>query len=422
MISPRIYRIIISGCPGRSNRPGFLLREVCKVPKGDVSRSIKEINKRIKEGKVVVVTADEMTDIVRRKGPKKASREIDVVTTGTFAPMCSSGAFINFGHSKPAMKASKVWLNNVPAYAGLAAVDIYLGATEPTEDDPLNGVHPGQFKYGGGHVIHDLIAGKKVALRATAYGTDCYPNREIEKKVSLSDLPYAVLLNPRNAYQNYNCAINLTSKTIYTYMGVLKPKAGNVNYSTSGLLSPLLNDPYYLTIGMGTRIFLGGAQGYVVGPGTQHNPMAERGENGVPITPAGTLMVMGDMKEMSPRWVVGVSLLGYGCSLAVGIGVPIPILNEDMARYTGVSDEELFTRIIDYGKDYPRGEAKGLGYVSYAELKSGSIRFNGRNIPAVPLSSHVRAQEIANILKGWIEKGEFYLTEPQVMMPTVKAI
>jgi len=410
------------GCQGVSNKPGFLLREVCEVPKGNVSRSIKEINKKIKEGKVVVVTADEMTDIVRRKGPKKASREIDVVTTGTFAPMCSSGAFINFGHSKPAIKASKVWLNNVPAYAGLAAVDIYLGATEPAEDDPLNGVHPGQFKYGGGHVIHDLIAGKKVTLRATAYGTDCYPNKEIEKKVSLSDLPYAVLLNPRNAYQNYNCAINLTSKTIYTYMGVLKPKGGNVNYSTSGLLSPLLNDPYCLTIGLGTRIFLGGAQGYVIGPGTQHNPTVKRGENGVPITPAATLMVMGDMKEMSPRWVIGVSMLGYGCSLAVGIGVPIPILNEEMARYTGVSDEKLFTRIVDYGKDYPRGEVKSLAYVSYAELKRGSIKFNGRNIPTVPLSSHVRALEIANILKGWIEKGDFYLAEPQVMMPTVKAV
>ncbi len=104
-------------------------------------------------------------------------------------------------------------------------------------------------------------------MRATAYGTDCYPNREIEKKVSLSDLPYAVLLNPRNAYQNYNCAINLTSKTIYTYMGVLKPKAGNANYSTSGLLSPLFNDPYYLTMGMGTRIFLGGAKAMLLALG-----------------------------------------------------------------------------------------------------------------------------------------------------------
>jgi L-aspartate semialdehyde sulfurtransferase len=390
------------------------------VPKKTTTRTIQEINARIKKGTVVVITADEMADLVKRKGAAKAAKEIDVVTTGTFSPMCSSGAFINFGHSKPGIKASKVWLNNVPACAGLAAVDVYLGATEPTEDDPLNGVHPGLFKYGGGHVIHDLIAGKKINLRATAYGTDCYPNKEIEKKVSLSELPYAMLLNPRNAYQNYNCAVNLSSKTIYTYMGVLKPNAGNANYSTSGLLSPLLNDPYYLTIGLGTRIFLGGAQGYVISPGTQHNPGAERGKNGVPVNAAGTLMVMGDMKQMSPKWIVGVSMLGYGCSLTVGLGLPIPILNEDMARYTGVSDEDLFARIMDYGNDYPKGEGKALGYVSYAELKSGTIRLNGKDIPTVPMSSHVRALEIANILKDWIIKGDFLLTEPQVMLPTVK--
>ena len=390
------------------------------MPAKKVSKTIDEINKRIKSGKAIVVRADEMTDIVKRKGPEKAAKEIDVVTTGTFAPMCSSGAFINFGHTKPTMKASKVWLNNVPAYAGIAAVDVYIGATEPTEDDPLNAVYPGQFKYGGGHVIHDLIAGKKITLRATAYGTDCYPNKEFEKRLRLSDLPYAVLLNPRNAYQNYNCAVNLTSKTIYTYMGVLKPKGGNANYSTAGLLSPLFNDPYYLTLGMGSRIFLGGAQGYIIGPGTQHNPGAKRGKNGVPLTPAGTLMVTGDLKEMAPKWVAGVSMLGYGCSIALGIGVPIPVLNKEMARYTGVSDEELVAQIIDYGNDYPKGEAKSLGKVSYAELKSGSIKFNGKEIPTVPISSHVRAVEIADILKNWIEKGDFLLTEPQVMIPTVK--
>jgi uncharacterized protein (DUF39 family) len=391
------------------------------MPKKKVSKTIEEINRRIKEGKAVVVTADEMVHIVRKKGPENAAREVDVVTTGTFAPMCSSGAFINFGHTKPTTKAARVWLNGVPAYAGLAAVDFYIGATEPAEDDPLNRVHPGQFKYGGGHVIQDLVAGKRVNLRVTAYGTDCYPNRDAKKKISLEDLPYAWLLNPRNAYQNYNCAINLTHKTIYTYMGVLKPNAGNANYSTSGQLSPLLNDPYYLTMGLGTRIFIGGAKGYVIGPGTQHNPHARRSENGVPLTPAGTLMVMGNLKEMNPRWVVGVSILGYGCSLAVGIGVPIPILDEKIAQFTGVSDEEIFTQIIDYGNDYPKGEGTSLGQVSYAQLKSGKINFNGQEVPSVPLSSYVRALEIARILKTWIEKGEFLLTEPVEMLPTVES-
>ncbi len=384
-----------------------------------VKKTIDEINRRIKEGKVVVVTAEEMVGIVKENGPEKAAKEIDVVTTGTFSPMCSSGAFINFGHSKPPIKAHQVTLNNVPAYAGLAAVDIYIGATEPTMDDPLNKVHPGQFKYGGGHVIHDLVSGKKVRLIAKSYTTDCYPKREIKKQIRLADLPYAVLVNPRNAYQNYNCAINLKDKTIYTYMGVLRPKAGNANYATAGQLSPLFNDPYYLTIGLGTRIFLGGTQGYITWAGSQHNPSVKRGKNGVPLEPGGTLMVMGDLKKMIPRWLIGVSILGYGCSLAVGIGVPIPILNEDIARYTGVSDDDIFTQIIDYGKDYPKGNAESLGEVSYAELKSGTITLNGQTIQTVPLSSYVRAQEIAGILKEWIQKGQFYLSHPQHLLKDI---
>ncbi|RLC21892.1 MAG: hypothetical protein DRI57_01210, partial [Deltaproteobacteria bacterium] len=259
----------------------------------EVNKTYQEINEKIRSGKVVVVTAEEIIDIVRDKGPVEAARQVDVVTTGTFAPMCSSGVFINFGHAVPGIKASKVWLNNVPAYGGVAAVDCYIGATEPCEDDPLNKVYPGEFNYGGGHVIHDLLEGRNVHLKATGYGTACYPNRSFEKTVTLDTLPQATLCSPRNGYQNYNCAVNLTKKTVYTYMGALKPKAGNANYCSAGQLSPLFNDPCYKTIGLGTRIFLGGGTGYVTWQGTQHKPTAERTEKGVPVTPAGTLFVMG---------------------------------------------------------------------------------------------------------------------------------
>jgi uncharacterized protein (DUF39 family) len=387
------------------------------MKKYKVNKTYQQINEKIRAGEVVVVTAEEMIDIVKKNGPVKAAKQVDVVTTGTFGPMCSSGAFINFGHSVPTIKASKVWLNNVPAYAGLAAVDCYIGATEPCEDDPLNKVYPGEFNYGGGHVLQDLLAGKKIHLKALAYGTDCYPNRMIEKEITLSELPYAVLCNPRNGYQNYNCAVNLTSKTIYTYMGVLKPKAANANYCSAGQLSPLFNDPYYRTIGLGTRIFLGGGQGYVTWQGSQHNPGVKRTKKGVPLTPSGTLCVMGDLKKMSPRWIVGLSLLGYGSSLAVGLGVPIPILNEKMAQYTAISDDELFTQIVDYGNDYPKGVSRSYGKVSYTALKNGYIEFNDKKVPTVPLSSMVRAREIAETLKKWISKGKFFLGEPQFTLP-----
>ncbi len=387
-----------------------------------VNKTIAEINEKIRKGKAVVVTAEEIIDIVEEKGAAKAAQEVDVVTTGTFGPMCSSGAFMNFGHSQPRMKAAKAWLNDVPVFAGLAAVDVYIGATEPVEDDPLNKVFPGEFRYGGGHVIQDLVAGKTVRLRAESYGTDCYPLKKLDKEITLKTVPECYLFNPRNAYQNYNCAVNLSpDRTIYTYMGVLRPQAGNANYSSAGQLSPLLNDPLYKTIGIGTRIFLGGGQGFIAWRGTQHNPNAKRGPNQVPRTPAGTLAVMGDLKQMSPEWLVGASFQGYGCTLIVGLGIPIPILNEEIVKYTAVKDEEIFTQIVDYSRDYPEGgPTQSLGEVNYKQLKSGKIKFNGKEIPTTPLSSYPKARKIAGILKEWIQKGEFLLGEPQQMLPTAK--
>jgi uncharacterized protein (DUF39 family) len=156
-------------------------------------------------------------------------------------------------------------------------------------------------------------------------------------------------------------------------------------------------------------------------PGTAPSivPGGDRAENGTPLTPAGTLWVMGDMQQMQPEWLVGVGIQGYGCSLAVGLGVPIPILNEEMARFTAVSDADLFTQIVDYGNDYPKGKSSSLGQVSYAELKSGVITVKGKKVPTVPLSSMVKARQIAETLKQWIASGAFELGEPQFTLPAM---
>jgi len=382
-----------------------------------MAKTYEQINAKIKAGEAVVVTAEEMVGIVASKGAEQAALDVDVVTTGTFAPMCSSGAFLNFGQMVPTIKASKVWFNKVQAYAGLAAVDAYIGATEPSEDDPLNKIYPGEFKYGGGHVIEDLLRGKKIFMEAKAYGTDCYAAKKMKKELTLADLPNALLCNPRNGYQNYNCAVNLTDKTVYTYMGMLKPKGQNANYCSAGELSPLLNDPHYRTIGMGTRIFLGGGVGYVTWHGTQHNPNAPRNAKGVPTKPAGTIMVQGDLKQMSADWLRGLSILGYGCSMAVGLGIPIPILDTEMARFTGIADKDIFTQIVDYGYEYTNCISKSYGEVSYAQLKSGIIEVNGKKIPTAPLSSVVKAREIAEMLKLWIQKGNFFLNPPAQTLP-----
>ena len=384
-----------------------------------MAKTIKEINEKIKQGKAVVVTAEEIIDLVEKDGVQKTAEKVDVVTTGTFGPMCSSGAYFNVGHSKPRIKlgGGHVTVNDVPVYAGFAAVDLYLGATALPDDDPRNKVYPGEFKYGGAHIIQELVAGKDVTLKATAYGTDCYPRKKLETLINIKDLNEAVLFNMRNVYQNYNCAVNLSDRMIYTYMGALRPQLGNAYYCSAGQLSPLLNDPHYKTIGIGTKIFLGGGIGYVAWQGTQHSPTVKRKDTGIPQAPAGTLAVIGDLKQMSPDYLVGATFQGYGVTLTVGIGVPIPILNEEICKFTAVKDEDIWTQIVDYSEAYPNCIPGSLGEVNYKQLKSGKISVKGKDVPTGSLSSYSKAVEIAEKLKGLIRDGEFLLTEPVAPIP-----
>jgi len=379
------------------------LRTVLELTKMAISekgngRTIAEINQKIKSGDVQVLTAEEMKKLVESSGVEVAYKEVDVVTTGTFGAMCSSGAIINIGHSDPPIKIQRAWINDVEVSHPGAAVDLYIGATMMSETQP--------YEYGGGHVIEDLIAGKEVELRATSQGTDCYPRTKLDTTLTKDDLNQFYLLNFRNCYQRYVCATNSRDEIIYTYMGKLLPRFRNASYSGAGALNPLMNDPDYETIGVGTRIFLGGGQGYVIGEGTQHDPTNR----------FGTIMVRGDCKKMSPEFISGGAFTKYGTSLYVGIGIPIPILNEGLAKKTALRDEEILTDIVDYG--VPRRGQPKLGKVNYATLKSGEVTINDRKIKVSSLSSLKKARKIAETLKSWIENGTFYLSAPAETLPT----
>jgi uncharacterized protein (DUF39 family)/NAD-dependent dihydropyrimidine dehydrogenase PreA subunit len=357
-----------------------------------MSKTVEEINRKILNRTVRVVTADRMPEIVEELGAERAAAEVDVVTTGTFGAMCSSGAWLNFGHSDPPIKMTRVWLNDVEAYAGVAAVDAYLGVTQPS--DTLG------MEYAGAHVIEDLLLGRPVVLRAVSYGTDCYPLKELVTEITLADLNQAIMSNPRNAYQRYNAAGNSGSRILHTYMGKLLPGCGNVNYSGAGELSPLMNDPEFETIGIGTRIFLGGGVGYITGSGTQHNPGAQ----------FATLMVQGDLKRMSAEFLKAALFHGYGSSMYIGIGIPIPVLDAGIALRTAVRDRDIETDVSDYA--VPTNRRPALGRFNYEQLKSGSVRIGDRRVPTSPLVSYSKSRQVAMTLKQWIERGEFLVSAP----------
>ncbi len=358
-----------------------------------------EINEKIARGEAVVLTAEEVTLMAEQMSPEQIAEKVDVVTTGTFGPMCSSGAFINLGHSRPPLKMERISLNGVPAYGGLAAVDTYIGATATASSDDT---------YGGAHVIEALVRGEDVRLQAWGKGTDCYPGTELDTCVNRETLNEMILYNPRNAYQNYAAAANSSSRAKCTYMGVLQPELGNVTYSTSGELSPLLNCPDLQTVGVGTRIFLCGAQGYVMGEGTQFDTSVPTNGRGVPIKAAATLALAGDMRQMDDRWIRAAYYHGYGVSLFVGVGIPIPILNAEIAASVSVSNDDIETLVLDFGVD----GRPVLGTVTYSQLQSGFIELSGTRIRTAPLSSLPGARLIADRLRAWIEAGEFLLTEP----------
>lgn len=363
------------------------------------SKSYDEINQKIKAKKALVLTASEMKLFVKENGVKQAAEKVDIVTTGTFGAMCSSGAFINFGHDDPPIKMERVMMNGVTAYGGIAAVDAYIGATQASVSKGYN--------YGGAHVIEDLVSRKPVILEAEGKPTSCYPGSSVKTEITIDDVNEAVLINPRNAYQRYNAASNSTPETIFTYMGKLLPNCGNVTFSGAGEISPINNDPDFETIGIGTRIFLCGAQGYIINNGTQHNPKSG----------FSTLMVMGNLKEMDPEYIRAAVMEKYGCTLFVGIGVPIPILNENIARKTAILDSEILTDILDYG--IPHRQRPTLrSQISYAELKSGLVDINGNKVKSAGISSLFYAKKIMQNLKESIESGNFLLSKPVEQLNT----
>nr|WP_319270940.1 homocysteine biosynthesis protein [uncultured Draconibacterium sp.] len=369
------------------------------------TKSYEEINQKLKAGKAVILTAEEVAKMAKEMSPEEIVEKVDVVTTATFGAMCSSGAIINFGHADPPIRMEKIRLNGVPCYEGLAAVDSYIGATACDPENP---------DYGGAHVIQDLLEGKDVVLEAWAKGTDCYPRKHIKTTININTINEFTLFNPRNAYQNYNVAVNTTSTIKHTYMGTLLPNLRNATYSTSGELSPLLNDPEFKTIGLGTRIFLGGTQGFVVWPGTQFHTTKPKNELGVPVTNAATIAVMGNLKEMSPEYIQAASYEKYGVSMFVGIGIPIPILNADIAKRVSINNSQIETSVLDYGTV---GMPK-LGQVTYEELQSGTIKVKGKKIRTAPVASLKKARKIAEELKKWLLNGEFEVSKPVQMFPT----
>lgn len=384
-------------------------------------RTIAEINDKILQGKAIVWTVEELKVKVQEIGVSQAFQKVDVICTGTFEPMESSGAIINIGHSDPPIKIRQCWLDGIPAYAGFGAVDLYLGATamaDYTQNETVDRITEikSNLERGGGHVIEDLIAGKSVHLRAIGQQTDCYPRASFENTLNKNTINQFYLFNPRNLYQNFIVGVNGGDRPLFTYLGCLQPQLGNAVYSNPGAISPLMNDPDLQLIGIGSKIFLGGGVGYIAWEGTQHFPLQKRLPNRTPIGPAATVALIGDAKQMNSRWVRGCYLKNYGPSLMIGVGVPLPVLKEEVILHCAVSDQDIVAPVVDFS--IPRRVRPTFGLVTYQRLKSGRIIIEGKSVRVASIASIALSRKVAVELKELIAAGKFTLTESVAPLPS----
>ena len=365
-----------------------------------MQRTYEEINDKIKSGKAHVLTAPEAKALIREKSVKYFVNNVDVVTCATFEMNTNAMLYLNFGQTDPLIYFSEVYINNVFAYP-LGPTDVGLSCVAFSKDNP---------EYGGAHVLEDLVKGKDVFLKTTGRNLEVFPNKEFQSWFKLKNLNQGKLLLNQVINQNSIVATNSGDKDINSNMGTLIGHLENSTFNSSSYLNPLINDPFCKTIGIGTKVWVAGNIGYIIGHGSNHNPVQKRNEFNIPVGPAITLAVVVDIDGMQSKWIRGGYLQSFGPVLYAGVGVPIPVLDEEIARQIEISDDKIHSTIVDFS--IPRRTKPTFGQCTYTELRTSTVLINKKPTLAAPLSSMAWAIEICDLLKSSILNKHFFLSKP----------
>jgi putative methanogenesis marker 16 metalloprotein len=307
-------------------------------------RTVPEIQVKIDSGEAVVLTAAEISEKVRA-GEEVRFEDVDVVTTATRGIMSGTYAVLSFRVSEPDsfVRASEVLLNGVPAVPGpcpnerLGVLDLIVLGTAHSETDP---------RYGGGHLFRELVEGKSIRVDVTTSNGDSFT-----AYIPLAEMPFARLYSTRHAFKNYKAFVNPGKESLNTIFHAL-PFEGEFKEMTfcgCGELNPIENDPGLETIGIGTRVLLNGAEGFVTGSGTRSSP-----ENP-------NLAGFADLHGMKPGYMGGFLTSG-GPEIINTWAVPIPVLHPGMLENILKVDREIPLQLVDVAGRLPLCE------ISYGDV------------------------------------------------------
>jgi putative methanogenesis marker 16 metalloprotein len=292
-------------------------------------KSFPEILMRIDKGKAVVMTSQEVCDLVR-SGEQAELRDVDVVTTATRAVMSGTYAVLSFPAACPGAytRAKSVWINGVPAQVGpcpnekLGILDLIVFGTAHSRD---------KHNYGGGHLFRDLVERKPVLVDVVAG-----EGKTLQAEIGLDEMPHARLYGSRHAFKNYSAFINPGDKPVPTIFHAreFEPHCRGATFSGCGQINPVKNDPLLEAIGVGTRILMNGAEGFVTGQGTRS--CAERPN----------LSGFADMHKMNPEYMGGF-ITSAGPECIVSWAVPIPVTTNTILNEIARLDREIPLPVVD---------------------------------------------------------------------------
>lgn len=299
-------------------------------------RTFSEIKRKLSAGEAIVMTAQEIKECT-----EKEAAEVDVVTTGTRGVMSGTyGVFSIPIKSSRFSKAKSLFLNGICAHSG------------PCPNENLNLIEAVVFgtasagNYGAGMLFRDMLENKPIHVEAVAKdGT------QISEDVFFEDMPYAKLMSTRNAFRNYSAMTNPHDHPITTIFHALEfpPNYKELTFSGCGSINPVQNDPSLRTIGIGTKVLVNGAEGFVTGAGTRSTPQSPN------------LTAVADMKEMNPDYMGGF-MTSEGPECIVSWAVPIPILDETLLKNVRIQDEQIQLPLSDVSIRKP------MTYIDYGKL------------------------------------------------------
>ncbi len=365
-------------------------------------QTIDEINNKIKTNKAQVLTASEAKILIKEKGIKHFSENIDIVTCATFEINTNAFLYLSFGQTDPLIYFMDASINDIPACI-TGPTDVIISSVSSSKNN---------IEYSGSSIVEDLVCKKDLHLKAAGRNLEVFPAKEFETWFNLKDLNYARLFLNQAINQNSIVAANSGDKDINSNMGTLIAKLENSTFNSSSYLNPLINDPACKTIGTGTNIWVAGSRGVILGHGSNHNPSQHKNKHNIPVGPSTTLSLFVDIENMHPKWIRGGFIKSFGPVLYVGIGIPIPVLNDEIAEHLAITDDMINTTIIDFS--IPRRSKPILGQCTYNELRTSTVLINNKPTLTASLSSMAYAFEICKTLKEEILNRNFLLAEPSI--------